>query len=180
MIFTETALAGAYLIDLSRHEDERGFFARSYCAEEFAAQGLRSEFRQCSVSYNAARGTLRGLHYQSAPHEEEKLVRCTAGAIFDVIVDIRPDSATRHRWLGIELTARNRRAVFVPKGFAHGFISMTVGSEVLYMISEPHAPAFGRGIRWNDPALGIEWPLQPTVMSARDAHYPSLDASPAV
>jgi len=158
MIFTESALPGAYLIDLSRHEDERGFFARSYCAEEFAAQGLRSEFRQCSVSYNAARGTLRGLHYQAAPHEEEKLVRCTAGAIFDVIVDIRAGSATRHRWLGIELTARNRRAVFVPKGFAHGFISLTVGSEVLYMISEP---------------------LAPSVISARDAHYPSLDASPA-
>jgi dTDP-4-dehydrorhamnose 3,5-epimerase len=180
MIFTESPLAGAYLVDLSRHEDERGFFARSYCAQEFAARGICHEFRQCSVSYNAAKGTLRGLHHQAPPHEEEKLVRCTAGAIFDVIVDIRADSLTHHRWFGIELSAANRRAIFVPKGFAHGFISLTDSSEVLYMISELHAPAFGRGIRWDDPAVDIEWPLAPAVMSARDAHYPSLDAPPAV
>ena len=179
MILRETPLAGAYVLELEQLADERGHFARTFDAELFIAHGLDGRVAQCNTSFNAHAGTLRGMHYQAAPHEEEKLVRCTSGAIFDVIVDIREGSATRHRWLGIELTARNRRAVFVPKGFAHGFISLTVGSEVLYMISEPHAPAFGRGIRWNDPVLGIEWPLAPTVMSARDAHYPSLDASPA-
>jgi dTDP-4-dehydrorhamnose 3,5-epimerase len=180
MIFAESPLAGAYVVDLTRHEDERGFFARSYCADEFAAQGLSGGIRQCSVSYNAAKGTLRGMHFQSAPHDEEKLVRCTAGAIFDVIVDIRMGSPTYRRWFGAELTAANRRSLFVPKGFAHGFISLADATEVFYMISEPHAPAFSRGIRWNDPALSIEWPLAPSVISARDAAYPSLDAATGV
>lgn len=179
MIFTESPLAGAYIVDMSRHEDERGFFARSYCADEFAALGFGGNMRQCSVSYNETRGTLRGMHFQAAPHDEEKLVRCTAGAIFDVIVDLRLGSPTRRRWFGIELSAANRRSLFIPKGFAHGFISLADASEVFYMISEPYVPVFGRGIRWNDPALGIEWPLTPTVMSARDAAYPLLDPTPA-
>jgi dTDP-4-dehydrorhamnose 3,5-epimerase len=180
MIFTESPLAGAYLIDMSRHEDERGFFARSYSADEFAAHGLSSDLRQCSVSYNAARGTLRGMHFQTAPHEEEKVVRCTAGAIFDVIVDIRTGSPAYRRWFGAELTAVNRRSLFVPKGFAHGFISLVDATEVLYMISVAHAPAYGRGIRWNDPALEIAWPMMPAVISARDAAYPLLDAASGV
>jgi dTDP-4-dehydrorhamnose 3,5-epimerase len=176
MIFSESPLAGAYVVDLERLADERGFFARSYCAEEFAARGLGPELRQCSVSYNARTGTLRGMHYQCAPHEEHKLVRCTAGAIFDVIVDIRASSATYRRWYGAELTAANRRSLFIPPGFAHGFVSLTDDTEVYYMISVAHAPQFSRGLRWNDPAFAIEWPLAPVVISARDAAYPLLDA----
>jgi dTDP-4-dehydrorhamnose 3,5-epimerase len=176
MIFTESPLAGAYLVDLERLADERGFFARSYCAEEFAARGLGPELRQCSVSYNARTGTLRGLHYQRAPHEEHKLVRCTAGAIFDVIVDIRTASPTYRRWFGTELTFANRRSLFIPPGFAHGFVSLTDDTEVYYMISTAYAPEFSRGLRWNDPAFAIEWPLAPVVISARDAAYPLLDA----
>jgi dTDP-4-dehydrorhamnose 3,5-epimerase len=176
MIFTELPLPGAFAVDLQELRDERGFFARSYCAAEFAAKGLGPELRQCSVSYNARRGTLRGLHYQDAPHEEHKLVRCTAGAIYDVIVDIRQSSPTYRRWYGAELTMANRRSLFIPPGFAHGFVSLTDGAEVYYMISAAHAPEFSRGLRWNDPALAIQWPLAPTVISARDAAYPLMDA----
>jgi dTDP-4-dehydrorhamnose 3,5-epimerase len=176
MIFTELPLPGAFAVDLQELRDERGFFARSYCAAEFAGKGLGPELRQCSVSYNARRGTLRGLHYQDAPHEEHKLVRCTAGAIFDVIVDIRQSSPTYRRWYGAELTMANRRSLFIPPGFAHGFVSLTDGAEVYYMISAAHAPEFSRGLRWNDPAFAIEWPLAPTVISARDAAYPLMDA----
>ncbi|HUA77089.1 MAG TPA: dTDP-4-dehydrorhamnose 3,5-epimerase [Acetobacteraceae bacterium] len=177
MRFTEAALAGAFLVEMERIEDERGFFARSFCAEQFAAHGLPSHMPQSSVSFNARRATLRGLHFQAEPHAEDKLVRCTAGAMFDVIVDLRPGSPTRRRWLGIELSAANRLALFVPKGFAHGFITLEEGTEVLYMISVPHVPGFDRGIRWSDPAIGIDWPLQPEHMAARDAAYPLLDAS---
>ena len=130
---------------------------------------------QCSVSYNTRKGTLRGMHYQSAPHEEHKLVRCTAGAIFDVIVDVRPGSLSYRRWFATELTAQNRRSLFVPPGFAHGFITLSDDAEVYYMISVPHAPQHARGFRWNDPAFAIEWPLVPSVISARDAGYPLLD-----
>jgi dTDP-4-dehydrorhamnose 3,5-epimerase len=178
MIFTETSLAGAYTIDMVRMEDERGFFARAFCADEFAAQHLAAPVHQCSISYNAKRGTLRGLHFQAAPHDEDKVVRCTAGAIFDVIVDIRTQSPTHRQWFGTELTAGNRRSLFIPKGFAHGFISLADHTEVFYMISVPYTAAFARGIRWNDPALGIEWPIAPAVISARDAAYALLDRSP--
>ena len=176
MIFAECELSGAFLVDIEPRTDERGFFARSYCAEEFAQRGLGPELRQCSVSFNACRGTLRGMHYQAAPHEEHKLVRCTAGAIFDVIVDLRPASATYRRWFGVELTARNRRAMFIPPGFAHGFMSLADDSELYYMISVAHAPESSRGIRWNDPAVAIQWPQPPAVISARDAAFPLLGA----
>jgi dTDP-4-dehydrorhamnose 3,5-epimerase len=179
MIFTETELPGAYLVDLAPATDERGFFARTYCAEEFATHGLGWELRQCSVSYNALKGTLRGLHYQSAPHEEHKLVRCTQGAIFDVIVDVRAHSPHYRRWFGAELTAENRRSVFIPPGFAHGFITLSDAAEVYYMISVPHAPTYARGCRWSDPAFAIHWPMAPIVMSERDAAYPLLDVSAA-
>jgi dTDP-4-dehydrorhamnose 3,5-epimerase len=179
MIFTESVLAGAYVVEMERLEDDRGFFARSYCAEEFAARGLPAAMPQCSVSFNSRRATLRGLHYQADPHAEDKLVRCTAGAIFDVIVDLRPGSASRGRWLGVELTADNRRSLFVPRGFAHGFITLTDGSEILYMMSVPYAPGFSRGVRWNDPAIGIEWPLEPKHMTDRDAAHPLLEESQA-
>jgi dTDP-4-dehydrorhamnose 3,5-epimerase len=175
MIFRESPLSGAYVVDMERLTDERGFFARSYCAEEFAARGLGPELRQCSVSYNARKGTLRGMHYQGAPHEEHKLVRCTAGAIFDVIVDIRAASPTYRRWYGAELTQDNRRSLFIPPGFAHGFLSLTDDAEVYYMISVAHAPKFSRGVRWNDPAFAIEWPSAPAVISERDAAYPLLN-----
>jgi dTDP-4-dehydrorhamnose 3,5-epimerase len=175
MIFTESPLPGAFLIDLERNSDERGFFARAYCAQEFAAKGLGTELNQCSVSYNTRKGTLRGMHYQSAPHEEHKLVRCTAGAIFDVIVDVRPRSCNYRRWFGTELTAQNRRSLFVPPGFAHGFITLSDDAEVYYMISVPHAPQHAQGFRWNDPAFAIQWPLVPSVISPRDAAYPLLD-----
>jgi dTDP-4-dehydrorhamnose 3,5-epimerase len=177
MIFTESPLPGAFLIDMAPITDERGFFARAYCAEEFAAKGLGIELRQCSVSHNTRKGTLRGLHYQKAPHEEHKLVRCTVGAIFDVIVDIRPRSPHYRRWFGTQLTAENRRSLFIPPGFAHGFITLSDDTEVYYMISVPHAPAHGQGFRWNDPAFAIEWPLPPSVISPRDASYPLLDAT---
>ncbi|MDP9065479.1 MAG: dTDP-4-dehydrorhamnose 3,5-epimerase [Pseudomonadota bacterium] len=174
MKFSEAPLAGAYVIDLDRVADERGFFARSFCETEFAARGLPPPLRQSSVSFNAKRGTLRGLHFQAAPDEEEKLVRCTAGAIFDVIVDLRPASATHRRWFAAELSAVNHRSLYVPKGFAHGFMSLTDSSEVLYMISAPFVASAARGVRWDDPAIGIEWPMAPTVMCARDAGYPLL------
>jgi dTDP-4-dehydrorhamnose 3,5-epimerase len=134
---------------------------------------------QCNVSFNSRRATLRGLHFQSDPHAEDKLVRCTAGAVFDVIVDLRADSRTRHRWFGVELTADNRHALWVPRGFAHGFITLTDASEVLYMMSVPYAPGSARGVRWNDPAIAIDWPLEPKYMNDRDAAYPLLDASTA-
>jgi dTDP-4-dehydrorhamnose 3,5-epimerase len=175
MIFSESPLAGAYVVEMELLADERGFFARSYCAEEFAAHGL-PELRQCSVSYNVRAGTLRGMHYQAAPREEHKLVRCTAGAVFDVIVDVRPASPTYRRWFAVELSAANRRSLFVPPGFAHGFMSLSEDTEVYYMISVAHAPELSRGFRWNDPAFAIEWPMPPTVISARDASYPLLDA----
>lgn len=176
MIFTESPLRGAYLVDMVRREDERGFFARSFCAEEFAAHGLAEHMSQCSVSFNAKRGTLRGLHFQASPHDEEKLVRCTGGAMFDVIVDLRTDSPTHRGWFGVELTAANRRALYVPKGFAHGFMSLADDTEVYYMISVPYAAGFARGLRWNDPALGIRWPMEPVVISERDVDYALLDA----
>ena len=169
-------MPGAFLVDLDLQSDERGFFARAYCPEEFTAQGLSSPLlRQCSVSYNARKGTLRGLHYQAAPHEEHKLVRCTAGAVFDVIVDIRPHSGCYRQWFGTELSAQNRRAVFIPPGFAHGFVTLKDDAEVYYMISVPHSPQHAHGFRWSDPAFDIQWPLAPRVMSARDAAYPLLN-----
>ncbi|HUY84806.1 MAG TPA: dTDP-4-dehydrorhamnose 3,5-epimerase [Steroidobacteraceae bacterium] len=174
MNFAPLELAGAFIVDADPRRDERGLFARTYCDEEFRAHGIDVPFRQCSVSYNARRGTLRGMHYQAEPYAEDKLVRCTAGAVFDAIVDLRAHSATHRRWFGAELSADNRRALFVPRGFAHGFVSLSDGAEVLYMISTPHAPDHGRGFRWNDPTVGIEWPLEPSVVSARDAALPWL------
>jgi dTDP-4-dehydrorhamnose 3,5-epimerase len=180
MIFHDSPLTGAFMIEMQRLEDERGFFARSYCASEFAARGLAGEMPQCSVSFNPRRGTLRGLHFQAEPHSEEKLIRCTAGAVFDVIVDLREGSPTRRRWFGTELSAENHRSLFVPRGFAHGFITLRDDAEVLYMISVPYVPGFDRGLRWNDPALGIRWPIEPLVISARDACYASIDDPAAV
>jgi dTDP-4-dehydrorhamnose 3,5-epimerase len=175
MRFSAIPLAGAYIVDIDRASDERGFFARTFCAREFAAYGFSAAALECSASFNARTATLRGMHFQAPPHEEDKLVRCTAGAVFDVIVDIRRGSPSFGQWFGTELSASNHRALLAPKGFAHGFISLADASEVLYMISARHEPAAARGFLWNDPKVGIAWPLQPLVISARDAAYQLLE-----
>jgi dTDP-4-dehydrorhamnose 3,5-epimerase len=174
MHFVETGLAGAYLIELDRHEDERGFFARSFCEREFAQHGLAPRFVQCNVSFNRRRGTIRGLHWQAAPHEEAKVVRCTRGALFDVIVDLRAGSPTLHRWAGFELSAQNHRQVYVPPGFAHGFQTLEPDTEVFYLMSAAFEPSCARGMRWNDPASSIAWPLADPVLSDKDAGWPWL------
>lgn len=174
MKFTPTPLAGAYLVELERLGDDRGFFARSFCQNEFKARGLDPCVAQCNVSFNAKRGTLRGLHCQDKPHEEAKLVRCTRGAIWDVIIDLRQDSPTRLRWHAAELSAENRAALYVPKGFAHGFQTLVDDTEVLYQMSESYHPELARGLRWDDPKLGIRWPLADPVISQRDAAFPLL------
>jgi dTDP-4-dehydrorhamnose 3,5-epimerase len=175
MIFTETPLKGAYLIDVQKHGDERGFFARTFCAEEFASHDLATRFVQASDSFNLHKGTLRGMHYQLAPKAETKLVRCVQGAIHDVILDLRAGSPTFGRSFGADLTADNRRMMYVPKGFAHGFITLADNSELLYLIDEFYAPQFGRGIRWDDPQFAIAWPAEPHVVSEKDRGYPNFD-----
>lgn len=173
MVFTELALPGAYVIEPERHQDERGFLARSFCADEFRARGLEIRIVQCSISYNRRRSTLRGLHYQAPPDAETKLVRCTAGAVFDVIVDLRPDSPTFKRWVAVELTADNRRSLYVPTGVAHGFQTLVDDSELFYQISHPYVPEAFRGVRWNDPELDVAWPPAETrVISPRDLALP--------
>ncbi|MBC8074568.1 MAG: dTDP-4-dehydrorhamnose 3,5-epimerase [Chloroflexales bacterium] len=175
MIFTETPLAGAFLVEPERIADERGFFARTWCAEEFAARGLEARLVQCNVSYNQRRGTLRGMHYQAEPHAEVKLVRCTAGAIHDVIIDLRPASPTRHQWFAAELSAANRLSLYIPAGFAHGFQTLEDQSEVFYQMAEFYHSESARGVRYNDPAFGIAWPLPISVIGQRDAAYPLLE-----
>jgi dTDP-4-dehydrorhamnose 3,5-epimerase len=177
MRFQETELAGAFIIDLDRRVDERGFFARSFCEREFAAQGLPTRFPQCNLSHTLRAGTLRGLHYQAAPHREAKLVRCMMGALFDVIVDLRPGSPTRLKWVGVELSGANGRALFIPEGFAHGFVALTDDVHAYYHMGEFYEPSAARGVRWNDPAFAIQWPRTPTEMTERDAHYPDFDPS---
>lgn len=172
MKFTQTTLAGAYIIDIEPALDERGFFARSWCQHEFAAQGLNSNLAQCSISYNKTRGTLRGMHYQGKPHEEVKVVRCTQGAIYDVIVDLRPASATFKKWIAVELNAENRRMIYVPPGVAHGFQSLVDDTEVFYQVSEFYYPELSLSVRWDDPAFGIEWPpAAQRVISERDRQH---------
>jgi dTDP-4-dehydrorhamnose 3,5-epimerase len=174
MTFEETGVDGVWLIGVDPHVDERGFFARTWDEGEFARRGLDHVLAQCSISHNRVRGTLRGLHFQSAPHEEAKLIRCTAGAIFDVAVDLRPDSPTFTRWIGIDLTAENRAQLYVPRGCAHGFMTLEDGSEVFYQIAGAYAPEFASGVRWNDPAFDISWPIEPVVMNDRDRAYPDF------
>jgi dTDP-4-dehydrorhamnose 3,5-epimerase len=171
MIFKETKLKGVYIIEIELMEDERGFFARSFCVKEFKEYGLNSNIAQCNISYNEKKGTLRGMHYQVAPHEEVKLVRCTMGAIYDVIIDLRPDSSTFKQWMVTELTANNRRMLYVPKGVAHGFQTLEDRTEVFYQMSEFYHPKSARGIRWNDPAFGIKWPMLPTLITNKDRSY---------
>jgi|SRR5713226_4857186 len=174
MVFTALPIPGAFIVDIEPKADERGVFARTFCEREFAQNGLASRFVQCSTSYNISRGTLRGLHYQVDPHSETKLVRCTAGAIYDVIVDLRRDAGMFGRWAAVELTAENRRSLHVPAGVAHGFQTTADGSEVFYQISGFYHAESARGIRWNDPRLQIEWPVLPPILSDGDANYPDL------
>ena len=174
MIFTETALPGAYVVEPQRLEDDRGFFARVWCEREFSAHGLETGIAQCSISLNERRGTLRGMHYQASPHEEVKLVRCTRGAVCDVIIDLRLDSPTFTRHVAVELTAENRRMLYIPQGFAHGFQTLEDNTEVLYQMSEFYAPGSARGVRWNDPAFAICWPIADPVMLDRDRGYPDF------
>jgi dTDP-4-dehydrorhamnose 3,5-epimerase len=162
------------VIDPQRLEDERGFFARSWCRREFEARGLNPNLVQCNISFNAAKGTLRGMHYQIAPFEEAKLIRCTRGSIYDVIVDIRPGSATLGKYVGHVLTSENRTMLFVPEGFAHGFLTMEDHTEVFYQMSQFYAPERARGFRWNDPVFGIRWPGDVKVISDRDRSYPDF------
>ena len=174
MIFKETPLKDAFVIDLERQEDERGLFARSWDQREFEARGLNPRLVQCNVSFNTKKGTLRGMHYQAKPYEEAKLVRCTRGAIYDVIIDLRPDSSTFKQWKGEELTADNYRMMYVPDGLAHGFLTLKDRTEVSYQMSQIHVPASARGIRWDDPAFGIRWPIRVQVISDRDKNYPNF------
>jgi len=174
MIFIETKLRGAYIIDLQKLEDKRGFFARSFCQREFKAHGLNPDLVQCNVSYNTRKGTMRGMHYQAKPFEEAKLVRCTMGSIYDVIVDLRPDSSTFRGSVGLELSAHNRLALYVPEGFAHGFLTLEDGTEVFYQMSEFYAPDAARGFRFDDPTFAIDWPSEVHVISDRDRDYPDF------
>lgn len=171
MLFQETNLKGVYIIELERIEDERGFFARTWCQREFQKCGINPNLVQCNISFNRKKGTLRGMHYQAAPYEETKLVRCTMGAICDVIIDLRLDSETFRQWVSVELTAENRKMLYIPGGFAHGFLTLIDNTEVFYQMSEFFAPEYARGVRWNDPAFRINWPEKVVVISEKDKQY---------
>jgi dTDP-4-dehydrorhamnose 3,5-epimerase len=175
--FIPTSLAGAYVIEVERRMDDRGFFARYWCRQEFEAAGLNAHLEQNSVSFNRKRGTLRGMHYQQAPHEEVKTVRCTQGRIWDVILDLRPDSATFRQWFAAELTAENLKMMYVPAGLAHGFQTLTDDAEVLYQISESYHAELARGVRWDDPAFQIKWPVQNPILSQRDREFSDFSVS---
>ncbi|MDT7542575.1 MAG: dTDP-4-dehydrorhamnose 3,5-epimerase [Acidobacteriota bacterium] len=176
MNFIETELKGAFVVEPDRYDDERGYLMRTWSAEEFERHGLNARVLQCNASYNRVAGTLRGMHYQIAPFRETKFVRCVRGAIFDVIVDLRDDSPTRLRWIGVELTAHNLRALYIPEGFAHGFQTLEADSEIFYQMSQVYDPPSSRGLRWDDPAIGIEWPLPVSILSQRDREHPLIVA----
>jgi dTDP-4-dehydrorhamnose 3,5-epimerase len=176
MTFNEADIPGVFTIGLDRMADERGWFARAWCASEFRAHGLAAPPVQCNISYSRRRGTLRGMHYQVPPHAEDKLVRVTHGAIYDVAVDLREESPTYRRWRGFELTRGNAMMLFVPKGIAHGFLTLTDDAEVFYLVTASYTREAERGVRWNDPAFGIEWPIEPVVISERDRSHPDFEA----
>jgi len=177
MRFIQTDFFSVWLVEPEPTSDERGFFARTYCQSEFMENGLNLNPVQSNISYNKVQGTLRGMHYQKPPHPETKLVRCTRGAIYDVIIDLRPESSTFTKWFGAELTAENRMALYVPEGFAHGFLTLVDDTEVLYQMSEFYHPECAAGVRWNDPAFAIEWGGEIAVISDRDAFYPDFNGA---
>ena len=172
MKFVPTPLGGAYVIELEPSFDERGFFARSWSAEEFKDRGLAARMAQCSISFNTRKGTLRGMHYQSEPHAEAKVVRCSAGAMYDVLVDLRRGSPTYCRWFGVELSADNRKLLYVPEGIGHGFQTLTDNTEIFYQISQDYRSDASRGVRWSDPAFAIDWPIANPILSERDRSFP--------
>jgi dTDP-4-dehydrorhamnose 3,5-epimerase len=174
MRFIETKLKGAFIIEPEKLEDERGFFARSFCRNEFKEHGLNDNLAQCNISFNKSKGTMRGMHLQVPPKAEAKLVRCTMGAIYDVIVDLQKDSSTYKKHIGVTLTPENRKMLYVPEGFVHGFITLEDNTEVFYQMSEFYAPEFTIGYRWNDPAFNIDWPIEVKVISDRDRDYPDF------
>jgi len=176
VVFRDTKLKGALIIEPERFEDERGFFARTWCKREFEDHGLNSHLAQCNISFNKSKGTLRGMHYQSAPHAEAKLVRCTRGSIYDVIIDIRPDSETFKHWFAVELNRDNHKMLFIPENFAHGFLTLEDHTEVFYQMSEFYNAESTRGIRWDDPAFFIQWPAAVSVISDRDRDYPDFES----
>ena len=176
MIFTPTKLKDAHIIDIEKREDERGFFARAWCRNEFEEHGLETLLAQANISLSKQKGTLRGMHYQVSPYEETKVVRCSRGALYDVIIDLRPDSPTFMQWTGVELSADNYRMLYVPRGFAHGFITLEDNTEASYQVSEFYTPGAEQGIRYNDPAFGIEWPLEIQVISEKDGNWPDYKA----
>ena len=175
MIFDPLPIEGAYVMHIERREDDRGFFARTFCTDELAALGLDPTIAQISVSYSHARGTLRGLHLQVAPHEETKVLRCVRGSVYDVFVDLRPDSPSFLHHVAVELSADDHTAVYVPRGCAHGFLTLEDDTEVEYLISTPYEPSAGFGLRWDDPGIGIAWPFEPVVIAERDRSYPQVD-----
>jgi len=177
MTFTETALDGVWMLDLAPHTDERGFFARAWCQRELEARGLQADLVQCNISFNARRGTLRGMHWQAAPHAETKIVRVTRGALYDVVVDVRPDSATFGGWVAVELTADNRRALYIGAGFAHGFQTLVDDTEIFYQMGTFYHPESARALRWDDPDVGVSWPIADPILSERDRHHPGLSAT---
>lgn len=177
MIFVSTKLKGAFIIEPERLEDERGFFGRTWCKREFEIHGLNPEVVQCNISFNRKKGTLRGMHYQVYPHEEAKLVRCTMGSIYDVIIDLRPNSETFKQWIAVELTSANRKMIYVPEGFAHGFQTLTDNTEVFYQMSEFYAPESARGVRWNDPQFNIVWPDDERKICFRDQNLEDFTPS---
>jgi dTDP-4-dehydrorhamnose 3,5-epimerase len=177
MLFTQTDLKGAYIVEPEKLEDERGFFARTWCRQEFSDQELDANLVQSSISFNKKKGTLRGMHFQLPPFAETKLVRCTKGAIYDVVIDLRQDSGTFLQWLGVELTAENRKTLYVPKGFAHGFQTLGDNTEVFYQISEVYAPEYTRGLRWDDPSFKIAWPEPVSIISERDRNYENYSSA---
>jgi dTDP-4-dehydrorhamnose 3,5-epimerase len=174
MRFIETKLKEAYIIELEMKEDERGFFARSFCHEEFEKNGLNPNIVQCNISYNKKKGTLRGMHYQVAPYEEAKIVSCTSGAIYDVIIDLRQNSSTYCQWLAVELSDKNCKILYIPEGFAHGFQTLEDNTTVFYQMSEFYHPECAQGIRWDESTFGIKWPLSEQIMSKKDINYPDF------
>ena len=176
MILIETKLAGAFIIEPEKFQDERGFLICVWSQKEFAAHGLNPKLVECNLSFNVRKGTLRGMHYQVEPYAQAKLVRCTTGGIYDVAVDLRPESKTFKQWVAVELTAENRRSFYIPTGFAHGYQALEDGTEVFYQMSEVYAPAYARGVRWDDPAFGIEWPSDTRTIIARDRNYANFDS----
>jgi dTDP-4-dehydrorhamnose 3,5-epimerase len=176
MIFTETKLKGAYIIEIKKLEDDRGFFGRSWCRQEMLVHGLKAEILQANTSLSLTRGTLRGMHYQKAPYEETKLIRCVRGVIYDAIIDLRPESDTYKQWIAEELSQDNYKMMYVPEGFAHGFLTLTDDVEVYYNVSAFYTPGAEMGIRWNDPAFNIRWPAEPAIISAKDSSHPDFSA----